>query len=478
MTVTLAIRFPLGHYHAAAWDRSANEGAVEWPPAPWRLLRALVGVWYSRLPDLPASEFDRLLDRLGDPPRLWTSVAKPGHTRHYLPDSEHRSGETGQTDLTLDSFLSLPAVGDHVLVQWDARLDAAERDTLHTLARLIPYVGRSESVCDVRLLDNDPTPDETWWRPEAGGDEQVRLLAPTVPVQRAALELSTVEVRKSRRTLPAQSRWVHYGRTSQGVEPDTTRAVAAVRDATAVTAIRFAVLTRAPLKATDGLLAADKLHMAVTSRLDGGRAELLGHAGASTDHRHAHWIPLPVDTAHRNARGAAIGHVMVWVPIGLAADEIGEILSIRRLTGSVGNGGYEIKGLPEVTLRLEAVGTIAQVAPELCGPARAWRSLTPYLPVRHRKRESFNDYLAADVRRELEYRGLPTTVEVRPTEPDGSFPDRWANQFRRYRIKERLRDSRPGLGVRLVFPADVTGPLMLGQLSHFGCGIFVPEPEP
>ena len=48
-----------------------------------------------------------------------------------------------------------------------------------------------------------------------------------------------------------------------------------------------------------------------------------------------------------------------------------------------------------------------QVAAELCGPTRRWRSLTPYLPVRHRKRESLKDYLTADVRTELGYRGLP-----------------------------------------------------------------------
>ena len=58
MAATLAIRFPLGRYHATPWDRSVNEGATEWPPSPWRLLRALVATWYTRWPDLPAPVLD------------------------------------------------------------------------------------------------------------------------------------------------------------------------------------------------------------------------------------------------------------------------------------------------------------------------------------------------------------------------------------------------------------------------------------
>ncbi len=36
--------------------------------------------------------------------------------------------------------------------------------------------------------------------------------------------------------------------------------------------------------------------------------------------------------------------------------------------------------------------------------------------------------------------------------------------------------ARPGLGLRLEFAGEVPGPLLLGQLSHFGYGVFEPEP--
>ena len=90
------------------------------------------------------------------------------------------------------------------------------------------------------------------------------------------------------------------------------------------------------------------------------------------------------------------------------------------------------------------------------------------------------EYLAADIDAELRYRDqfkdLPSPA-ITPVDPDGGMPDRWAREFRRYRLTERMGKSRPGLGLRLEFPDDVQGPVLLGQLSHFGYGIFMPDPD-
>ena len=53
--------------------------------------------------------------------------------------------------------------------------------------------------------------------------------------------------------------------------------------------------------------------------------------------------------------------------------------------------------------------------------------------------------------------------------------DGWALEFRRYRMAENVSRSRPGLGLQLEFAELVGGPLLLGQLSHFGYGMFVPD---
>ncbi|WP_028569543.1 type I-U CRISPR-associated protein Csb2 [Salinispora tropica] len=467
MSITLAVRFPLGRYHATPWDRSVNEGAVEWPPSPWRLMRALVATWYTRWPDLPAPVLDGLLEALGDPPSYWTPPTRAAHTRHYLPNLDHKKGETGGTDLTLDPYLSVPPDED-LLVHWDTDLTGEQRQVLAKLAELLPYLGRADSVCEARLLDSAPTPDDTWWRPAANGLQQIRLLAPARPIHRPILELSTVGIRKQRRTMPPETTWLSYARTS------THTATAPPRQPIGgVHALRFAVLPRAPFKATHAVLLADEVHRQVTRRLDGGREAVLGHGGAATDHQHAHWLPIP-DGHHR---GATVGALLVWVPAGLTPTEVATILGVRSVSGRRSRrteNEYEVKGFPATDLLLQAAGPVAQVAPELCGPARRWRSLTPYLPVRYRKRETLDAYLTTDVHRELGYRGLGA-AEVTQTDPDEGLSNRWALEFRRYRMTENLGKARRGLGLRLEFPDEVAGPLLLGQLSHFGYGIFVPD---
>jgi CRISPR-associated protein Csb2 len=479
MATTIAIRFPLGRYHATPWDRSVNEGVAEWPPSPWRLLRALVATWYTRWPDLPAPVIEALLDALGDPPSYLTPPARPGHTRHYLPDLGHRKGETGGTDLTLDPFLSVRRC-DSLLVRWDADLPSEQREVLAKLAELVPYLGRADSVCEARLMDDDSVPDETWWLPGASGARRVRLLAPARPVSRSALEVSTVEVRRNRRTVPPGTVWVSYA-ADPATEPQPT----ARHRAEAVEAIRFFVAGRAPLKSAHGILLADEVHRRAGDKLaaaglpDERRQVILGSRGAATDHEHAHWIPI----ADESGRGASVLALVLWVPGGLQPEEVASIVTLRgvsgRRGGRGGDEGYEVRGFPPVELLFQAAGPVEQVAPELCGPARRWRSRTPYLPVRHRKRESLDEYVSADVGTELGYRGRPPAAVTRVDPADG-LPDRWAREFRRYRLTERMDKSRLGLGLRLEFAEEVAGPLLLGQLSHFGYGIFVPDqgPEP
>jgi CRISPR-associated protein Csb2 len=474
---TLAVRFPLGRYHANPWDRSVNEGTAEWPPSPWRILRALLATWHTRWPSVPADTIDVLLQALADPPAYRTPPGRPGHTRHYLPDLDHKKGETGGTDLTLDPFLSI-SPGEDLLVRWEADLGSEQRAVLVKLAELMPYLGRAESACEARLLDENPEPDERWWLPGSTGVRTTRLLAAAKPVTRAALEITTVEVRRQRRTLPPGTTWVTYATAAT-----PRRARRPARSLPSIEAIRFAVEGPVALRSTHGILLADEAHRVFGGLLeaagipDGRRQQLLGTSRALSGHRHAHWLPI----AEHGRRGATVQSLLLWAPEMLLTEEVAAVINPGKLSGQRGTAGdgYRIKGLPEVRLLFQAAGTIGQVAPELTGPARRWLSLTPYLPVRHRKqRDPFGSFLTEDIQAELSYReqfralAMPT---VTPVETD-AMPDRWAREFRRYRLAENMGKSRPGLRLRLDFPCEVGGPLTLGQLSHFGYGIFVPEP--
>ena len=115
MAVDLVLSFPLGRYHATPWGHSANEGAVEWPPSPFRLLRALYATWKNRVPDLPSEVVLALFDELSEAPTYLVPEHAGAHTRHYLPGKDHREGFSTDTTKVLDTFLSLPVDGELVV---------------------------------------------------------------------------------------------------------------------------------------------------------------------------------------------------------------------------------------------------------------------------------------------------------------------------------------------------------------------------
>jgi CRISPR-associated protein Csb2 len=106
------------------------------------------------------------------------------------------------------------------------------------------------------------------------------------------------------------------------------------------------------------------------------------------------------------------------------------------------------------------------------GPARRFRSHTPFLPVRHPKSRQgiLRDTPAEQVVYELERRGFPAPLKVVPIQGP------WAS----FRI---VRQGKSGCfpylgahGFELEFGDSVHGPIALGRNSHFGMGLFIPEP--
>src|SRR5437764_3077025 len=148
MAVTVQLRFPAGRYHATPWGRHVNEGVPEWPPSPWRLLRALVATWRRKCPDLSEVAVRRLLEQLVHPPRFHLPPARVAHTRHYMP--WEKKGPADRT-LVFDTFV---AIGrrDAVLVHWpDATLSPDDHHTLAQLIGNLTTLGRAEGWVHAEL---------------------------------------------------------------------------------------------------------------------------------------------------------------------------------------------------------------------------------------------------------------------------------------------------------------------------------------
>lgn len=466
MSTAIAIRFPLGRYHATPWERAVNEGDVEWPPSMWRFARALIATRHQRWPELEEARLDAVLAAVtSSAPAYWTPPVSRGHTRHYMPDLGHTEG-LPSTDLVLDPFAWLED-DEPLLVRWDVDLSAQERADLAQLCSLVPYLGRSESLAEVELLDAAPDLDDDWWQPDSEHRPSVQLLQPDAGIDRAGLELRTQEVRKRRLALPPQTSLRSYARR----EPEVV--LQRPTPSSAIEVVRWRLETKAPFRGEHGILATERLRTIKLKLLERELGSVLpvlrgkqGDTHVTDDHRHAHWLWMVDETG-------TISDLALWMPGGDL-----DSAAAAAMIGRTDFGGFERwnpKGFTPGVVQVVGLGRAAQVLPELVGPAAAWDSRTPYVPVRHRKRnQPVQAWVEADLAKECEYRGLPVPIGV---EVHGERQAE-AVRFRRYRWNASMAERREALWVSLRFADAVggQGPVCLGRFSHFGFGLFAPGP--
>lgn len=153
--IAISLKFPAGRYHATPWGRHVNEGVVEWPPSPWRVLRGLVAVWKRTLPEQPQAEIEPILRALASPPKFVLPPASTGHTRHYMPwDKGWSPDEPGKAKTKVfDAFVAVAPDTALVMVWPDAELRSAERALLARLLANMNFLGRAESWCEAAVLD-------------------------------------------------------------------------------------------------------------------------------------------------------------------------------------------------------------------------------------------------------------------------------------------------------------------------------------
>ncbi|MCC6526647.1 MAG: type I-U CRISPR-associated protein Cas5/Cas6 [Polyangiaceae bacterium] len=521
---TVSLRFPAGHYHATPWGHHVNEGLVEWPPSPWRLLRALCAVGYtthrwSTVPEEARSLLERLANVL---PRYALPRATAAHSRHYMPIGGLQPSGLERTTLVLDAFARVEAGGE-LRVRWDVDLAPGERALLGSLVRRLHYLGRAESWVEAELRPDEDDPAETFdVRPCDSGPApsdrfaQLTTLAPLGPhdysawlaVQRArlgrskargkktgaardtypadllaCLELSTAELQSDGWTQPPGSRRVLYWRPVDALEvggPSRAR----VLEAAPVEAMLLALATlsgnrHALPSVTRTLPQAERLHRAIVRKAadTGEVAESLTGKDADArplvGHTHAHVLPLDLDG------DGHLEHVLVWAPMGLDARAQAAVRALRRtfakgvgeLRVALAGVGHldELRGLPR-----DAGARVRKVAGP-CGGARTWVSVTPFLAPRHLKPRGRNT-LAGQVQAELASRDLPPATTIEAFE--AGAPQ--ASRFRHYvlaRQKPPAPPRRVALALLLRFAQPVEGPICLGYASHFGMGRFEPVPS-
>lgn len=513
MPVTLRLTFPAGRYHATLWGRHVNEGVPEWPPSPWRLLRALVAVWRRTRPDLSTDSVRRVLASLLSPPDFHLPDHRVAHTRHYMP--WEKKGPQDRT-LVLDTFVSVSRHAP-VIVHWrDAGLADNERTTLRSLVQNLASLGRAESWVDAELTD-----DVCEWNciPSTSASNSVPVFCPDpekalanshYPVHDSKslkrglkpgellfdcpawhLCLDTQTIHSERWPSVPGACWLNYSRPMEFV-PTRIRTRPTLRQRPTVA--RFVIDGPVLPLVTETVRVAEEIrrramgrfqdwcerhpqHAAEFRRLnttddeDGPRysspilsgKDQYGHLIASRDH--VYYLPMAEGSDLRR-----ISHVTLYSSMGFGDGEVAALSSIRTL------GPHE----DGMRVQLIALGQQTQFSNSLFTTARTWCSVSPYLGPAHIGLRSQARYIRKAIRRE--WRRLSSQVEqwrgvelVKIDELSREEVQRvgrpQAFEFRRARSKYG-ETYRPAKYYRLGFSRPICGPLSLGYGSHFGLGLF------
>lgn len=488
MSVAIALSFPCGRFHATAWGRHVNEGTPEWPPAPWRLLRALVAVWKRTLHDdaLVNDHLPSALTKLIPPPLYKLPAATLAHTRHYMPSVKQA--------LVFDGFIAVSPVLEVGVLWPEAELTPNEQEALGRVLSRLNYLGRAEAWCAARLCANWETLDGepcAWIDADTGevmgqspnSAETIRLLCPDptawnswhygakafTPEPRWNLLAETADLHNEGWSDPPGARWVTYFRPAHALTPPPpTRRVVAKENRPRLVrlALDGPVLPRVTETVYVAELARKRVQGIFGKLFEGAVSPVFSGKQADgsplAEHRHAFFIPTDDDGDGK------LDHLILYAADGFDAREQ-RTLDVWR----------ETRGPGSIVMNVVWLGSDDQAF----GPTRLWRSATPFIPTRHykergTKRDNFprEQLPEMNLREELKRRGLPEPARVTPVEAlqlDGR-PLAWRN-FRQQRVfGDGRRGSEFGKGFEIEFAEPVSGPIALGYACHFGLGLFVP----
>jgi CRISPR-associated protein Csb2 len=418
---TLSIRFLAGRFHATQWGRHVNEGVPEWPPSPWRILRGLIAAWKSKCPEINDALAKSILQKLADLPDFALPPATVSHTRHYMPWDKNYAGHT---TLVFDTFVAVPSSSE-LLVCWPhADLTEEERSALAKWLSTVGYLGRAESWCEVKLLDEADAEQRLAQinsRPlgthsPAKNMEIIRVHCPepTTAFLPTHTPKTTIKSGKGKTAIKTEishydpdwhicgetlwlhkekwaeapgSRWVRYTRPAECFKI-TSAPLRARKAAPLPQVARFALDSSVLPLVTDTLPVAEAARRnlmgilgAITARRDGVKGKSAIFSGKQADglripdRSHCHFLPTDEDNDGR------LDHLTLISEAGFGKDELAAIHSLRQIKSR-----ERIESGHALSAVLLGTGMLADTSlhgPSAC--ASVWVSATPYLSHRHPK---------------------------------------------------------------------------------------------
>lgn len=480
----LEVRFLTGRFHGNRWQNAHNEGVAEWPPSPWRLLRALVAAAYDLGVEAKART---LIEHLGAaPPSYQLPAARRAHKRHYMPDvddAKHKKTKVFDAFVVIDggTFLRAP---QPVKVWWpELSLSEEERALLQRLARRVSYVGRAESWAEMDVVSEDRVDDFDCWPDETSAAPSTTLMAleppetfqawvqnqPSHDTPRSTWDVLTFDGERFRKQgwskVPG-TQLVRYVFSSPPFEVASALAGTARSRKRRPTVARFAIRSAVLPRLQDAIIVAERMRQGLMSqsRTISGNARPVfsGHFDDGLVHQHAHAFILPSADFNDDGR---IDTITVSAKMGFDVEDLRALQQTRRLFGRDEHFlDFVLLGVGDAT----DFGGTARPHSRLLHKSTTWESLTPFVPTRHLKlvRGREVDDIRSQVCQACAHLGLPEPVSVEAL--DGE----WHKFRRRRRNGKGRRGPDRAYGVRIVFAEAVRGPIAIGYGAHCGLGVF------
>ncbi len=512
MSVFIDQRFPLGRFNATRWRQSLFEDPFgEWPPSPWRFLRALAARWiqYAReTGDEDEEKRDNLLRQLARVPpsfRLPASTWRPDS----VPRQYHRTAiewtakgakdpayKKPMSSLVYDRFQAVSPIEPLYWI-WDSlELSPELQQLLGDLTKRITYFGRAESHCRMRLCDELPQgvmQNCELIAENTNSGSPVLAANPNVEVNLESLMAATDAKEVAGMTTPPTAAWfranlperprVNGARPSRKLHADDTRIVQfavggrvypTVEHWTRVTSwFRGRVLKQ--LARHHDANSFSELPPQLRLRYCGisGKDE---HGKPLAGHQHCYFCLNPDESGFPT-------RLICFRDSPFLIEELEAIYdAARRPFGWRGHGDgrssndewqLQMVPLPLQTGPPSAFGSVSTTE---------WVSLTPFVPpgLRHRFRKGKQrpgETALALAGKLLEMAEFPS-CEVHELESNAEWVAVHEPARERHdRRTEWTRNIRRGYRLRLSFDQSVSGPICIGHSEHFGLGLFQPYLE-
>lgn len=488
--LAIEVKFLTGRFHATPWGRNVNEGVPEWPPSPYRLIRALYDVWKRKFPEWPEGRVEAVFSELTrKPPLFILPEANASHTRSYLSQNKE---DITRKQLIFDAFVIVPPDSPVKIVWPDVVLPENKIRDLDAMLFCLNYLGRSESWIEAKVSTEvnsgkyNCAPD--FMDLSDANFEPVRVACPISMEEyekhpyldkagsKKQSEISwmetftctTSDMLDRNLNVPPGFQFVTYLRRYDCFR--ASRLVVSEPDNYGYTAVIYALDSKVHPSVKETMDLSERIHRKIMGRdkrlANGSERRSSNFSGRDEfgrplkDHKHTYILPVDRDN------DGWLDHLIIFSKTPFDNNEV------RILDGL--DHTWQPDGKPDIYFVPLKWGSYEDIFSfEMKG--QRFRSSTPFVPPRHYRkgRGDFMEWLAGEVKKEAVYHGLPEPVEVKPVEKLSLMNGRslrWL-EFRRSRKGE---SRQLGYGFEIVFPEPVSQPVALGYGAHFGLGQFAP----